>query len=307
VTHHVFYHSADLDGHCSGALVRIHLERIGKPTVMHGIDYGDPFPWGELQMMDTVWMVDWTLQPLAEFDRLDEVGLHEVVVIDHHKTSLPLAGRYSGIIDTGRAACEWTERYLHFDLRPAIELLGRYDSWRKGSDWEDAVLPYQYGVRTLPTDPATTEGMATWRDILGPLDLQRHTVESLRERGRLILDYQRQVDAVRMKQAFECKFADLWAIASIGPKCGSQAFASVWNPSRHDCMASIGHDGPNGLWAVSLYTEKPGLDLTPIAKRFGGGGHPQACGFQVPCLSALGIARREFSDSSGEIQSGQVQ
>lgn len=306
MTHHVFYHSADLDGHCSGALVRIHLERNGKPLAMHGIDYGDPFPWDALQMMDTVWMVDWTLQPLSEFDRLDKIGLYETVVIDHHKTSLPLLGRYSGIIDTSLAACEFTQHYLDYLRRDAVTLLGRYDSWRRGPDWEDTVLPYQYGVRTLPTDPATIEGMATWRDIFGPLDLHRHTIPALQERGRLILDYQRKTDAVNMKRSFECQFAGLSAIAWIGPKCGSQAFSSVWNPSRHDCMMSIGHDGPNGMWSVSMYTEKPGLDLSEVAKRFGGGGHPQACGFQVPNLAALGIARREF-DSDSEKQSGQVQ
>ena len=307
MTHHVFYHSADLDGHCSGALVRLYMEKSRHQFTMHGIDYGDPFPWDELQSGDVVWMLDWTLQPLTEFDRLDAIGLDFVVIIDPHKTSLPLRGRYGGIIDTARAACELTQVCAGFEPRAAVELLGRYDSWRRGQDWESSVLPYQYGVRTLPTDPATAEGMKTWKDILGPLDYQVYTIPVLQERGRLILDYQRQADAVKMKKAFECRFADLWAIALVGAKCGSNAFASVWNPSRHDCMLSISHDGPNGLWSVSLYTEKPGLDLTPIAKRFGGGGHPQACGFQIPCLSALGIARREFSDSSSEIQSGQVQ
>ena len=39
-----FYHSADLDGHCSGAIAK-HFDPAYQ---LIGINYGDPFPMGEI-------------------------------------------------------------------------------------------------------------------------------------------------------------------------------------------------------------------------------------------------------------------
>lgn len=318
---HIFYHAADLDGHCSGSLVRLYLEYLGQPLVLHGIDYGDAFPMDDLQQGDVVWMVDWSLQPVERFAELDAIGV-EVVLIDHHKTSLPLAGRYAGKVETSRAACELTAEYLGWvrfqdgmlagnsfgnqEAWTAVQLLGAYDAWRRDEFWESSVLPYQYGLRTIPTDPATEDGIATWRDILLEPIPGAWSIDEVKYRGEVVLGYQRQADAKKMERAFECPFRGMSALVLVGAKAGSQVFASRWNQSRHDLMMSVSHDGPNGLWSVSLYTEKPGLDLSPIAQQFGGGGHAQACGFHVPHLAALGLGRAEFGDSACEKPAPQV-
>lgn len=318
---HVFYHSADLDGHCSGALVRLYLEQLRQPFTMHGIDYGDEFPMKDLQQGDVVWMVDWSLQPVERFDDLDARRV-EVVLIDHHKTSLPLAGRYAGRVDVSLAACELTAAYLgwvriidgvvagssfgNHEAWTAVRLLGAYDAWRRDEFWESSVLPYQYGLRTLATDPATEQGIATWNDVLLEPTPGAWTLDEVKYRGEVVLDYQRKADAKKMERAFECEFQGMSALVLVGAKAGSQVFASRWDPSRHDLMVSISHDGQNALWSVSLYTEKPGLDLSPIAQQFGGGGHAQACGFQVKRLSDLGLPRAEFSDSTCESAAPQV-
>jgi len=39
-----FYHSVDLDGHCSGAIVK----RAYPDCEMIGINYGDKFPWQQV-------------------------------------------------------------------------------------------------------------------------------------------------------------------------------------------------------------------------------------------------------------------
>ena len=45
-----FYHSKDLDGWCSGAIVK----KAHPDCVMIGIDYGDSFPWGEVSKDDII-------------------------------------------------------------------------------------------------------------------------------------------------------------------------------------------------------------------------------------------------------------
>ena len=79
-----FYHSADLDGHCSGAIVKFRFPE----AVMHPINYGDTFPWDlftEMPRQD-VYIVDFALQPFMEMHQLAAIcNLHW---IDHHKSAI---------------------------------------------------------------------------------------------------------------------------------------------------------------------------------------------------------------------------
>ena len=60
-----FFHSVDLDGHCSGAIVK----KAYPECEMIGINYGDSFPWGVIGPGEKVVMVDFSLQPFEDIDR----------------------------------------------------------------------------------------------------------------------------------------------------------------------------------------------------------------------------------------------
>jgi len=85
---HVFYHSADLDGHCGGAVVRYHLEKLGEPYAMHPIDYGDDFRahFLDITPKDNVFLVDWSPEP-EDFEALLRllVDSTKVIWLDHHE------------------------------------------------------------------------------------------------------------------------------------------------------------------------------------------------------------------------------
>jgi hypothetical protein len=286
---HVFYHSRDLDGHCSGALMRLSFERWPSDFRMHPADYGDDLSTDGIHSRDWVYFLDFVPQPAVFLDILtDEIGA-VVVILDHHKTSAPLADKYYGKIqpDNSLAACELVSDYCFSRVYEFVRLLGIYDTWRKdAASWDGLVLPFQYGMRSYETDPATEEGMTIWRELFkqaqtgilmpGPT---RPTVDSIRQVGEGILRYQAKQDRAKMKGAFEVTFEGLRAIACAGGG-SSLAFQSVWDPARHDLMLSYSNVRGK-YWTVSLYTDKPGLDLSPLAKKWGGGGHAQACGFQV--------------------------
>ena len=88
-----FYHSADLDGKCSGAIVKMHFPECE----MIGINYGDLFPWDRIEQNEVVWLVDFCLQPFSDMHRLNEVAI--LNWIDHHKTSLEEAEKAGFIAD----------------------------------------------------------------------------------------------------------------------------------------------------------------------------------------------------------------
>ena len=42
-----------------------------------------------------------------------------------------------------------------------------------------------------------------------------------------------------------------------------------------------------GQWTVSMYSDKPDIDVSVIAKNNGGGGHKGAAGFQTDDISGI--------------------
>lgn len=133
-----FYHSADLDGVCSGAIVK----HFVPDCELAGYDYGQPFPWDKVRpgpdaendplwahlfepkngyegpeqndgyavetiRMEkrTVYMVDVSLPP-KDMKRLAAVS--NLIWIDHHKTAIEGCKELppTGVQDTRYAACE---------------------------------------------------------------------------------------------------------------------------------------------------------------------------------------------------------
>src|SRR5574343_711335 len=112
MTTHCFYHSADLDGHCSGAIVKHFVPE----AIMHPINYGDEFPWDKIEPDDTVYMVDFCLQPFEEMESLIVALGKRFIWIDHHATAIrqfvvrkPIHGsKCLARYEVGKAGCELT-------------------------------------------------------------------------------------------------------------------------------------------------------------------------------------------------------
>lgn len=276
-----FYHSADLDGHCSGAIIRAKYPEC----VMIGTDYNRPFNWDCIGPDEIVYMVDMSLQPFDRMVRLADTCGH-LVWIDHHKTAMDdysKCGRHiGGLREIGKAACELVWEYFSPDpvLTPApVYLLGRYDVF----DLEDdTVLHFQYGMRALDTDPADPKTIALWETLLCLDDRIRDRIadriEDICCAGRHILNYINTDNGKYARSAaFSVELDGMRCIAINKMATNSQLFDSVWNQDRYDAMLAFGWR--NGGWVVSLYSDKPDVDVSRVAKNHGGGGHANAAGF----------------------------
>jgi len=51
-----------------------------------------------------------------------------------------------------------------------------------------------------------------------------------------------------------------------------------YDQGDYDIMMPFIYDGSR--WTVSIYTKKAEMDVSALAKKYGGGGHRQAAGFQ---------------------------
>lgn len=261
-----FFHSADLDGHCSGAIV---LARYPK-CVMFGINYGDPFPWDMIEPGETVFMVDFSLQPFEDMLRLDEIC--NFFWIDHHKTAIEAMER-SGVLiggfqgeGLGACALVWSSLYPCLRMPYGVQLLAEYDVWKH----EDAnCLPFQYGMRLEDSSP----GAPVWSRVFSG------DLADIILRGETVLEYERKQSAAYAQAcAFETDFMGLRCVAMNRMLTNSKAFDAVLDPDRHDAMLTFGFR--KGRWTCSLYSAREDVDVSAVALQLGGGGHKGAAGFQ---------------------------
>ena len=263
-----YYHRGDLDGRCSGAIVKLKFPKCE----LIGVDYQDEFNRITCKPREGVFVLDFRFPPEV-MKRLNKVGILHWV--DHHETSLEWAAKENFVaygsqaLEIGRAGCEltWESLFPKEKLPEAVFLLGRYDVW----DHEDPrVLPFQWGVRnhddTFPTN------IELWKQIFTePVDERVKT-------GQILLDFQAKQDAIYAKgMAYEAEFEGYRAIMLNKAFANSKAFDAVYDPDRHDIMVMFGVK--KNWWKYTLFSDKPEIDVSQIAKRHGGGGHKGAAGF----------------------------
>lgn len=282
-----FYHSADLDGHCSGAIVKATFP----DCEMIGINYGQDFPWETIKADETVYMVDFTLQPFDQMEKL--AGMCDLIWIDHHKTEIEEAqervANINGIQRIGLGACALVWEFLHHEMgmvktpAQAVQLLAEYDVWNHSNP---DTLPFQYGFRIF--ENTYPDNQELWGRFLTSIV----EVDEVVELGKMILEYERRQNE---------KFCSAYSFPTslLAPESGeafsaiacnkgftnSKVFDSVWDEERYDLMMTfIRLKLPANKWTVSLYSTKDSIDCGKIARQFGGGGHKGAAGFQCKTL-----------------------
>lgn len=263
-----FYHKSDLDGHCSGAIVKyLHAE-----CKLLGVDYKDSIKQFEIEENEAVYVVDFSFSR----EEMSWLNKHtQLTWIDHHKSAIEKCSGLiiSGVQEVGRAGCELTWEHCFYDefIPEAVRLLGRYDVW----DHEDPdVLPFQYGMRqNAETRPE--HSMELWADILERAAIGLYDII---DTGRTIIMYEEKQNKIYAQgMAYEVDFEGCRAIVMNKAYANSKAFDSVYNSDKHDIMILFGVKP--GEIKYTLFCDKPEIDVSLIAGKYGGGGHKGAAGF----------------------------
>lgn len=277
------YHNKDLDGICSGAIIKKKYPH----ATMIGWDYGEPIPEELVDCDCEVIMADISF-PMDDMARVARwVGKNYFTWIDHHKTAIE-DYRTSGIlgidafVKEGVAACELTWIILIDEPIPyVVRLLGAYDTWRQNDpnmDWDAEILPYQYGMRSIVGLSVDTmvdclDAASSDMDILVVIGI-----------GKSLLIYENQQNQmIAEKAAFEKLLWGYVAICLNTQTRGSAAFHGVYTPEDYEIMVTYCYDGKE-VWKFSLRTTHDNIDVSAIAKQYGGGGHAKAAGFSVHSL-----------------------
>ena len=269
------YHSRDLDGWMSAAIVKLKFPNIE----LLPWDYGQEIPdlsFKEIVMVD----VSFPKEIMAE-------NANRLIWIDHHISAIKdIASLEPLPFIEGRrndkfAACELTWQYFFPEekMPELVRLLGRYDCFgHKGTEEEQKVLEFQYGARQV--------------------------INNINEAYELLVVSRRSHDGkcfdidicenIHIKGSYIYKYLCIEAVAIYARKfdiiLDGFRFASVnqcrFNPINFGIdYHKDGYDGfacfhfQNGKWNYSLYNDNGLVDCSIIAKNRGGGGHKGAAGF----------------------------
>ena len=238
----VLYHSKDLDGMCSGAVVRFYYEGQGNAVTLYPIDYGDRVPF-ELVNEDTeaVVMVDFSLKPdpFLEMFRLTQKYEAELIWLDHHKKALEEAAEalhiiippadeqlnfdsidsddkaLKGLQVVGTAGCElaWKYYFPKLEMPKIVNYLGRYDVWDKTDleKWDQLYIPFQWGMRAMDTDPRKEQDYMSWIYAFVDTDgkFEAETIPKLLRDGEAIGPYQdKNNEYMLLQYGFEATMDD---------------------------------------------------------------------------------------------------
>jgi len=263
------YHN-DPDGCCAAAVVRRALGPYHAFVVM---EIGEAVPWEEIEAAQQVVLVDFSL-PTEDMLRLRDGW--EFVWVDHHKTALARLGEamtsVPGVRSVDEAACglTWQTFFPGQPVPKAVLYVGDRDIWRNAFSQTPAFCEGLYQLDFAPTNDDL------WQPLL---DDDAALVAELIERGAILHQARlKQIARVASNHGFETTFEGHRTLA-INDR-GSGDMGEYIRRAGYEigyCYAEVVRDGRLQT-IVTLYSDQ--LDVSEIARKYGGGGHAGAAGFQ---------------------------
>lgn len=279
----VLYHASCPDG--TGAAWAIWTESTKEPEFRaipletYEVRHGEPYP----NIADkVVAIVDFSYKRsvMKEICKLAKF----VTVIDHHKTAIrDLDGlekevdNYRGIFDVARSGAQLVWDLVHPNLpRPwFIDIIADRDLWK----WEIPNSKY-IGKALYHRDWYTFYTMNRMAEM-SPDTTNELIIELIKE-GRFISSKEKKDIDYACGTATLCEFEGYKVkLSSCHPTLRSEV-GNILSNNGCDFAATWRYDFLSDSWWISLRgSNKNPLDLAKICEKFGGGGHPKACGFTI--------------------------
>lgn len=264
------YHRADFDGQCAGAIVKQRYPYCE----MIGINYGDDFDIQSL-MGEEVFIVDFSFSAY-DMNRINSTA--DLIWIDHHKTAMEdMKSQYiKGVREIGKGACELTWNYFYPMERMPLPVwyLSKYDIWDHS---EPDILNFQYGLRLH--EDTSPDNMDLWSNFLNNTFEQISLTREVCVTGKKILKYEKNINKKYCESyAFRKELFGYRCLCINKGMSNSKVFDSIVTDDDEVLVTFC--LSPSGRWNYSLYSTKEYIDCGEIAKKYDGGGHKGAAGFQ---------------------------
>lgn len=259
----VIYHGSCYDGFTAAWIAH----RAMPDAELYAARYNDPPPDVAGRR---VWMVDISY-PRETMIRLNEEA-ESLVVLDHHKTAQAnCEGLGFCTFDLDRSGCRlaWNHFFPHEATPVWVLHIEDRDLWRFNYEATPNVHAF---VASLPMT------LENW-DVLNAMPLI-----DMASRGEAIRRY---IETWIEKAAVEARvvsFAECRVVALNVPYQNASEVGSYLLEQHPECDFAMGwFQRGDGRYQFSLRSRSE-FDVSEVAKRFGGGGHPGAAGFDLAQL-----------------------
>ncbi|HET9641675.1 MAG TPA: DHH family phosphoesterase [Candidatus Paceibacterota bacterium] len=269
----VIYHDKCPDGF-GGALAA--WKKFGDSAAYIPAGYGDPLV-KELAGKE-VYLVDFCYEKDEEIDEIARAA-KKFVVLDHHESNQARVERApEHVYDSNRSGASIAWAYFHPDVP-----LPRLMTYLEDGDLYRYALPetrevYSY-LSVLPYE------FPAWNDFMEGLEDDARRAEIL-ERGRAYTEFfeamgKRSVDRAKKVrfEGYEVYFATTHPDITMRSYVGHELYEKL------PPFALVVSAHPNGF-GVSLRGDGS-VDVSKIAEKYGGGGHPGSAGFFIPNGEAM--------------------
>lgn len=285
------YHRVDNDGRISHILCYNHLVRLGYTVTSFGYDYGDNLE--ELKTLinnrsltdfDEIYAVDiapdWLLGDSDLFDKL--------VWIDHHATTVAkFHSGIRGIRRVGTAACRLCWRWSHINTEQEpyfLKLVGEADV---GDFSDPASKPLSVALSGYDDTKLTafvnlqltSDNFSASKILISAANEGQAVIEHQRHR---VDDYLKHSLSYFAISGVRFYFVNTGAF-EVGPILDGLIRIYPDLEDKAQALFAWRYDGKTvhvSLRAMP-FASADLLDLSPIAVKFGGGGHAKACGFTL--------------------------
>lgn len=265
----ILYHAHCADGFGSAFAAWKHF---GSEADYVAVNHGDPPP----DVTGRAVTIADFAYPRAIMLEMKKIA-HSLIVLDHHKTAeQELAGLDFARFDQSRSGCVLT--WNHFHEGKEVPALLRYIQDKDLWQWKlEQSAEVSAALASHPMD------FSTW---------DRMNVEDLRREGVAIRRYQSQLVREMCAQSKRRRFEGHDVPFVNTPVLQSYVGNAL---ARNEAFVVLWHERPDGSIRVSLRSAPPvGIDVSSIARKFGGGGHPQAAGFSLANDGGEGCPSRLF-------------
>lgn len=279
-------HHDDIDGRsAANTIYQMYKNKLNENDFFE-MNYTKKFPVKECKN-EEVFIVDFSIQEsnYSQFLELYNVA-NKVIWIDHHHTSLetiknhPWMSKIPGRVFEGICGAALTYMYLHGinvsleniqRLPRYLQLIDDFDCWKlKLND----TMNFKYGIEAHDHNPTSK----FWNSLA--INPQDSDCDILIKEGKIINRYNEQkFKEMRESNAYESKYDRLKCLIInadgfsqlFGNELHNYDFCCLWNYTGKEYSYSIYSD----------QTKENAVDCSEIAKKYGGGGHPGASGFQT--------------------------
>lgn len=284
------YHRADMDGKGSAAIVNYYHSKMKEQVDFIGMNY-EPFDVEKFLASEykLLYIVDYSIpaEQLLEILKADV----RVVWCDHHKAAveqileLGYDKAFNNFVhhcDTeGRCSAVQLTWEALFDTQvpTVVTLISVWDAWIKDHALREASEKFNIAASMFETWPDAD----FWNDMFSDSQKCIQTIDSMIQYGGLLLEYKNMQDKILMTSRSGVIQWQGFRFIVVNGSGNSKLIDQVFDPAIADAGMTFYYHPHEQKWKVSLYCADigPKLDLSIIARKFGGGGHAGACGFAV--------------------------